>query len=139
MAELCPRLYAYLQRIDGLNLFFCFRWLLVCFKREFVLDDVLRIWDAMWSARWSEAEHRGWPLCTHMHLFVALAILESHERLILRYLASFDEVLMFIHSLAFQMDATSVLRRAEALVYRLRSRVGQEPPVDEELRSMVLC
>jgi len=37
------------------------------------------------------------------------------------------------------MDATSVLRRAEALVYRLRSRVGQEPPVDEELRSMVLC
>lgn len=139
VAELCPRLYAYLQRIDGLNLFFCFRWLLVCFKREFVLDDVLRIWDAMWSARWSEAEHRGWPLCTHMHLFVALAILESHERLILRYLASFDEVLMFIHSLAFQMDATSVLRRAEALVYRLRSRVGQEPPVDEELRSMVLC
>ena len=139
VAELCPRLYAYLQRIDGLNLFFCFRWLLVCFKREFVLDDVLRIWDAMWSARWSEAEHRGWPLCTHMHLFVALAILESHERLLLRYLASFDEVLMFIHSLAFQMDATSVLRRAEALVYRLRSRVGQEPPVDEELRSMVLC
>jgi len=32
-----------------------------------------------------------------------------------------------------------VLRRAEALVYRLRSRVGQEPSVDEELRSMVLC
>lgn len=139
VAELCPRLYEYLQQIDGLNLFFCFRWLLVCFKREFELHDVFRIWEAVWSAGWSRTEHRGWPLCSHLHLFVALAILESHERLLIRHLRSFDEVLMFIHSLAFHMDATSVLRRAEALVYRLRSRVVQGNDVDSELRSMVLC
>lgn len=139
VAVLCPRLYAYLQQIDGLNLFFCFRWLLVCFKREFALDDVMRIWDAIWSASWSDGEHRGWPLCTHMHLFVALAILESHERLLIRHLASFDEVLMFVNSLAFQMDAASVLRRAEALVYRLRTLVVQGDHVDSELRAMVLC
>jgi hypothetical protein len=24
---------------------FCFRWLLVLFKREFVLEDVLKLWD----------------------------------------------------------------------------------------------
>ncbi|WFD41635.1 GTPase activating protein [Malassezia psittaci] len=29
LAELCPKLHAYLQAVDGLNLFFCFRWILL--------------------------------------------------------------------------------------------------------------
>ena len=27
------------------DLFFCFRWLLVSFKREFNYEDVMRIWE----------------------------------------------------------------------------------------------
>lgn len=141
VAELCPTLYTYLNRIDGLNLFFCFRWILVCFKREFELDDVLRLWDSIFSAGWTQHNDlviAEWPLCRHFELFIALAILESHASLIMRHLKSFDELLMFIHSLSLQMDVGTVLRRAEALIYRLRSRMLHTEGMDDELRHMVL-
>ena len=34
-----------IESIDALNFFFCFRWLLVLFKREFEFEDVLRLWE----------------------------------------------------------------------------------------------
>lgn len=138
IAELCPALHQYLQRIDGLNLFFCFRWLLVGFKREFSLDGVLRLWDAIWAASWCTQHARGWPLCTEMELFIALAMLEGHAPVLARHLKTFDEVLMYIHSLALHMDAASVLRRAEALVYRLRSRLLRaDAGADADLHALV--
>ncbi|WFD19277.1 GTPase activating protein [Malassezia caprae] len=138
VAELCPQLYAYLRDLDALHLFFCFRWILVCFKREFPLDDVLRLWDALWAAQWTDGSGHGWPLCTHFELFVSLAILESHFPLMMRHLRSFDEVLMFIHSLSHQMDIATVLRRSEALVYRFRSRVVHTENMDPDLRAIVM-
>ncbi|KAF8508023.1 hypothetical protein BU17DRAFT_70937 [Hysterangium stoloniferum] len=33
------------ESVDGLNLFFRFRWVLIAFKREFVFDGVLRMWE----------------------------------------------------------------------------------------------
>lgn len=33
---------------------FCFQWLLVCFKREFAWDDVLVMWDVLFSKYLSE-------------------------------------------------------------------------------------
>lgn len=138
VAELCPQLYAYLRDLDALHLFFCFRWILVCFKREFPLNDVLRLWDALWAAQWSDGSGHGWPLCTRFELFVSLAILESHFPLMLRHLRSFDEVLMFIHSLSHQMDIATVLRRSEALVYRLRSRTVHADSMEPDLRALVL-
>ncbi|WFD01752.1 GTPase activating protein [Malassezia obtusa] len=143
LAELCPSLYTYLQAVDGLNLFFCFRWILVCFRREFELSDVQRLWDAIWAASWSApsdaVDSPQWPLCHNFELFVALAILESHADVIVRHLRTFDEVLQYIHSLAYQMDVHAILRRAEALVYRLRGRT-QHPhtELEESLSALVL-
>ncbi|PKI84703.1 GTPase activating protein [Malassezia vespertilionis] len=139
LAELCPTLYSFLHALDALNLFFCFRWILVLYKREFALPDVLRLWDAIFSAGWSSpGMDPQWPLCKHFELFVGLAILESHSKLILRHLRSFDEVLQYIHSLAHHMDVHVVLRRAEALVYRLRSRTSTPgTPLEEGLRALV--
>lgn len=37
---------------------------------------------------------------THFHLFTALAILEAHRTIIMRYLQSFDEVLKYINELS---------------------------------------
>ena len=138
VAELCPQLYVYLRDLDALHLFFCFRWILVCFKREFPLDDVLRLWDALWAAQWTDESGHGWPLCTHFELFVSLAILESHFPLMVRHLRSFDEVLMFIHSLSLQMDMATLLRRSEALVYRLRSKLVLTDHKDPDLRALVM-
>ena len=66
-----------------MNLFFCFRWILIAFKREFPFEDVLRSWEVLWTDRYS----------VHFVLFVALAVLESHRDVILRYLVEFDEIL----------------------------------------------
>lgn len=52
------------------------RWVLIAFKREFAFDDVLRLWEVLWTDYYS----------ANFVLFVALAILESHRDVILRYL-----------------------------------------------------
>lgn len=51
-------------------------WVLIAFKREFPFDDVLRLWEVLWTDYYSN----------EFVLFVALAILESHRDMILRYL-----------------------------------------------------
>lgn len=79
----CYCSYVHAEKTDGLNLFFCFRWILIAFKREFPFDDVLRLWEVLWTDRYS----------VHFVLFVALAVLESHRDVILRYLVEFDEIL----------------------------------------------
>jgi hypothetical protein len=78
-----PELFRHLEKTDGLNLFFCFRWVLIAFKREFPFDDVLRLWEVLWTDYYSG----------EFVLFVALAVLESHRDMILRYLVEFDEIL----------------------------------------------
>ena len=40
-----PELHAHLDRTGSLNLFFCFRWILIAFKREFKFNDVIRLWE----------------------------------------------------------------------------------------------
>jgi Rab-GTPase-TBC domain len=84
-----------LEKTDALNLFFCFRyvsppwnghpinnqtldfsWVLIAFKREFPFEDVLRLWEVLWTGYYT----------SEFVLFVALAVLESHRDMILRYL-----------------------------------------------------
>ena len=78
------------ERTGSLNLFFCFRWILIAFKREFKFDDVIRLWDALWTNYYSD----------HFVLFIALAILQSHRDVIMRYLTEFDEVLKYANNLS---------------------------------------
>lgn len=52
------------------------RWILITFKREFPFDDVIRLWEVLWTDYYSNS----------FVLFVALAVLESHRDVILRYL-----------------------------------------------------
>ncbi len=35
-----PELYSYLEARECSNLYFCFRWLLILYKREFALPEV---------------------------------------------------------------------------------------------------
>ncbi|KAM5274442.1 TBC1 domain family member 16 [Ctenodactylus gundi] len=46
-----PRFYQHLAALgeDGLQMLFCHRWLLLCFKREFPEAEALRIWEACWA------------------------------------------------------------------------------------------
>lgn len=46
-----PRFHQHLTRLgeDGLQLLFCHRWVLLCFKREFPDAEALRMWEACWA------------------------------------------------------------------------------------------
>ena len=78
-----PQLYKRLEETETANLFFCFRWLLVWFKREFEWDDVIRLWEVLWTNY----------LSPHMIMFIALAVLDQHRQVILESLNQFDEIL----------------------------------------------
>jgi len=100
-----PELYKHLEKTDGLNLFFCFRWVLIAFKREFPFEDILRLWEVLWTNCYSK----------HFVLFVALAVLESHRDVILRYLVEFDEILKYCNELSMTIELDSTLAQAEVL------------------------
>ncbi|KAI0374949.1 RabGAP/TBC [Pilatotrama ljubarskyi] len=100
-----PELYRHFEKTDGLNLFFCFRWILIAFKREFPFEDVLRLWEVLWTDYYS----------TQFVLFVALAVLESHRDVILRYLVEFDEILKYCNELSMSIELDSTLAQAEVL------------------------
>lgn len=100
-----PELYRHLEKTDGLNLFFCFRWVLIAFKREFPFGDILRLWEVLWTDYYSN----------QFMLFVALAILESHRDMILRYLVEFDEILKYCNELSMTIELDTTLAQAEVL------------------------
>ncbi|KAF8321557.1 RabGAP/TBC [Clavulina sp. PMI_390] len=100
-----PELYRHFEKTESLNLFFCFRWVLIAFKREFPFDEVLRLWEVLWTDYYS----------TRFVLFVALAVLVSHRDVILRYLVEFDEVLKYCNELSMTIELDSTLAQAEVL------------------------
>ncbi|KIJ16899.1 hypothetical protein PAXINDRAFT_168334 [Paxillus involutus ATCC 200175] len=100
-----PELYRHLEKTEGLNLFFCFRWVLIAFKREFSFDDVLGLWEVLWTDYYSNG----------FVLFIALAVLESHRDMILRYLVEFDEILKYCNELSMTIELDSTLAQAEVL------------------------
>lgn len=105
IAVMDPELYRHLEKTDGLNLFFCFRWVLIAFKREFIFEDVLRLWEVLWTDYYSN----------DFLLFVAFAVLESHRDMILRYLVEFDEVLKYCNELSMTIELDTTLAQAEVL------------------------
>ncbi|GAA5860872.1 hypothetical protein JCM1840_001992 [Sporobolomyces johnsonii] len=98
-------LYRHLDETGSLNLFFCFRWILCNFKREFTFDQTVQLWEILWT------DHLG----SHFHLFIALAILEANRDVMIRYLREFDEILKYIVELSQTLDLTAVIADAEVL------------------------
>ncbi|CAB0038447.1 unnamed protein product [Trichogramma brassicae] len=45
-----PEFYAYLKSYQADDLLFCYRWLLLEMKREFALDDAMRMLEVLWAS-----------------------------------------------------------------------------------------
>ncbi|KAI8149104.1 rab-GTPase-TBC domain-containing protein [Fennellomyces sp. T-0311] len=108
-----PQLYKRLEETETSNLFFCFRWLLVWFKREFEWDDVIRLWEVLWTNH----------LSPQMIMFVAIAVLDQHRQVILDDLSQFDEILKYINDLTGTIDLEQTLKTAEVLFYKFERRI----------------
>eukprot|EP00252_Welwitschia_mirabilis_P020499 TRINITY_DN5046_c0_g1_i3.p1 TRINITY_DN5046_c0_g1~~TRINITY_DN5046_c0_g1_i3.p1 ORF type:complete len:672 (+),score=142.29 TRINITY_DN5046_c0_g1_i3:181-2196(+) len=98
-------LHNYFKQADCLNYFFCFRWILIQFKREFEYEKVMRLWEVLWTHYLSE----------HFHLYICVALLKRHRKKIIEEEMDFDTLLKFINELSYHIDLEKTLRDAEAL------------------------
>ncbi|XP_061578270.1 TBC1 domain family member 15 [Cololabis saira] len=101
----------YLESQDSGYLYFCFRWLLIRFKRELSFQDVLRLWEVMWT---------GLP-CQNFHLLVCCAILDSEKQKIMEENYGFNEILKHINELSMKLDIEEILQKAEGIYLQIRS------------------
>ncbi|XP_075224634.1 TBC1 domain family member 15/17 [Lycorma delicatula] len=98
-------LATYLDRHESANMFFCFRWILVLFKREFNNDDIMTLWEVLWT---------DLP-CRNFHLLICLAILDCEKNILIENNYGFTEILKHINDLSLKIDLNSTLCTAEAI------------------------
>uniref|UniRef100_A0A8C2JXI0 TBC1 domain family, member 15 n=1 Tax=Cyprinus carpio TaxID=7962 RepID=A0A8C2JXI0_CYPCA len=92
--------------LDSGYLYFCFRWLLIRFKRELHFQDVLRLWEVLWTRL---------P-CQNFHLLVCCAILDSEKQKIMDRKYGFNEILKDLpHSVSEILGLNTVTEPSAAL------------------------
>jgi hypothetical protein len=118
-------LFNYLYEHDSTNFFFCFRWVLVHFKREFSFDDTMRLWESIWS------QHMG----SNFHLFLCYAILKMHKQHIIGNNFAFDDILKYCIDLSGHMNVMEVLQNAEiqVLLYRKKMEKLRQKITDRQI------
>ncbi|XP_012222264.1 TBC1 domain family member 15 isoform X2 [Linepithema humile] len=112
-----PQLAYYLNRHDSGNMFFCFRWLLVLFKREFSAIDIFKLWETLWT---------GLP-CKNFHLLICAAILDTEKNILIENNYGFTEILKHINDLSLHIELPWTISKAEGIYYQLMSVADQIP------------
>nr|CAD7403985.1 unnamed protein product [Timema cristinae] len=102
-------LASYLDQHESGNMFFCFRWLLVLFKREFSHQDIMRLWEVLWT---------DIP-CPNFHLLMCVAILDTEKHILMENQYGFTEILKHINDLSLHIDLDSTLAKAEGIYHQL--------------------
>uniref|UniRef100_A0A6P7GUC7 TBC1 domain family member 16 n=1 Tax=Diabrotica virgifera virgifera TaxID=50390 RepID=A0A6P7GUC7_DIAVI len=106
-----PKFYNHLEKHkDALELLFCHRWILLCFKREFTEGVALRMWEACWANY----------LTDYFHLFLCLAIISVYADDVIAQDLRSDEMLLHFSSLAMYMDGQVIARKARGLLHQFR-------------------
>ncbi|KAK5856077.1 hypothetical protein PBY51_007697 [Eleginops maclovinus] len=109
LKALDPELCDFLDSQDSGSLCFCFRWLLIWFKREFSFEDILTMWEVLWTRL---------P-CDNFHLLIACSILQSQRGELIGSDHDFNTILKHINELTMKLDLQTVLRGAEAIYLQL--------------------
>uniref|UniRef100_A0A8C1RRI6 TBC1 domain family, member 16 n=2 Tax=Cyprinus carpio TaxID=7962 RepID=A0A8C1RRI6_CYPCA len=107
-----PRFHQHLTRLgeDGLQLLFCHRWVLLCFKREFPDAEALRMWEACWAHYQTD----------YFHLFLCVAIIVLYGDDVTEQQLATDQMLLHFSNLSMHMNGELVLRKARSLLYQFR-------------------
>jgi len=87
------------------DLYFCFRWLLVRFKREFSFEDIKMLWEVFWS---------GLP-CKNFHLIFTVALLQIEEDYLRKQDCGFEEILKHVNEMSERIDLQKSLCEAEEI------------------------
>ncbi|CAL8089371.1 unnamed protein product [Calicophoron daubneyi] len=108
--ELIEHMHTY---SDFSNLYFCYRWFLLDFKREFEYKDVFRIWETLLCAK-----H---VISPKFELFIAMALIQSYRDVIIDANMEFTDILKFFNERAEKHDVESILQLARGLAIEVRS------------------
>ncbi|ELU08056.1 hypothetical protein CAPTEDRAFT_181938 [Capitella teleta] len=106
-----PQLCNHLESHDSSNMYFCFRWLLIWFKREFNFSDIMRVWEVMWT---------GLP-CRNFHLLMCLAILDTEKTTLIENNFGFTEILKHINDITGTIEVEPMLKKSEAIFLQLQA------------------
>uniref|UniRef100_A0A670ZH22 TBC1 domain family member 15 n=1 Tax=Pseudonaja textilis TaxID=8673 RepID=A0A670ZH22_PSETE len=104
-----PPLCDFLDSKESGSLCFCFRWILIWFKREFPFSEILQLWEVLWTEL---------P-CPNFHLLVACGILDAERQALMNSGFGFNEILKHINELTMRMSVEDILCRAEAIYRQL--------------------
>lgn len=115
--------YNYLEVKESGNLFFCFRWLLIWFKREFSYTDTMTLWEVLWTKK---------P-CKNFHLLICAALLDTERSAIVENKYGFTEILKHVNDLAHRIDLQKALMKAEGIYQVLR----QDTRIPDQLANIL--
>lgn len=106
---LLPWFYTYLMDVEGgPSLLFAHRWLLVCMKREFKMDDTLCIWEACWTNYSTNS----------FHLFVCVAVVAIYGQRSVDQNMNINELTIHFNSLSNSLPVDIVLSQARGYLYQ---------------------
>lgn len=118
-----PELYTYLESHDSGNFYFCFRWILIHFKREFHFHEISRLWEVLWT---------DLP-CQNFHLIFSLAILDSEKSTLIENKFGFTEILKHINDISLTIPMEDMLKKAEGIFLQMKQYKKLPPAVKEIL------
>jgi len=111
-----PGLHRFLKVCDATNMFFCYRWLLVLFKRELSIQQTYILWEVLWSQHYHK----------EFHLFFTLAALVKHRAKIIDEGTGFDSILQFVSTLEEILNVEELLQLATSLYLNFEQTTDDE-------------
>lgn len=106
------------QSGDFSHFYFCYRWFLLDFKREFTYSETYLVWETIWASLK--------VVSSHFYLFVALALVENYRDIIMDRNMDFTDIIKFFNEMAEKHDAIEILQIARDLVNQLQLMISDK-------------
>ncbi|CAH8874115.1 unnamed protein product [Trichobilharzia szidati] len=104
-----PAFSEYLEMKSAKEMPFCFRWLLIHFKREFSYNDTMILWEVIWT------DYRT----KNFHIFFAAAVLLMQRDNIMNRKYDANSILKHVNELSMKIPLEASLNYATALLSQL--------------------
>eukprot|EP00095_Tigriopus_kingsejongensis_P009030 maker-scaffold458_size165745-snap-gene-0.19 protein:Tk09030 transcript:maker-scaffold458_size165745-snap-gene-0.19-mRNA-1 annotation:"hypothetical protein BRAFLDRAFT_123347" len=104
------------QNGDFSHFYFCYRWFLLDFKREFTYHEIYLVWETIWASRKVAS--------ANFYLFVALALVENYRDIILDQNMDFTDIIKFFNEMAEKHHARDILQIARDQVHQLQAMIS---------------
>ncbi|KAF6772615.1 hypothetical protein AHF37_08362 [Paragonimus kellicotti] len=92
--------------------YFCYRWFLLDFKREFNYLDIFRVWETLLAAM-----HH---ISSRFEMFVALALIQSYRDVIINTRMEFTDILKFFNERAEKHNVEDILSLARKFAQEIQ-------------------